>query len=272
MFAWELPTTPPSWDVGARFVHEIWAPSQFCVNAFERLAPGRVRLVPYPLAALPDLPVSGSRADFGIADNVLVVLVVLNVASSLVRKNPEAAIAAFRAAFGDRGDVLLIVKLSGTGFYPSDRQIIISAIGSSQNIRVIDQNLPESALRGLIAISDIVLSLHRAEGFGLIPATAMLFGRAVVATGWSGNMDFMDADSAGLVDFTLVPVVDPRGVYTQADCSWAEPDVSHAAQMLRALADDFDRRGNLAMRGKAKVLEVLGDAALRRALASSGIR
>ena len=74
---------------------------------------------------------------------------------------------------------------------PDDLRQIRAAIGDAPNIRLLTHALPEARLRGLIAASDIVLSLHRSEGFGLIPATAMLLGRAVVATGWSGNLTFI---------------------------------------------------------------------------------
>lgn len=272
MFAWELPAVPRSWHDGAKFVHEIWAPSTFCAEAFEPLMPGRVRVVPYPLAALPPRAVEGGRADFGLPDEAVVVLVVFNLASSRVRKNPEAAIRAFRAAFGDRRDRLMVLKLSGTAMYPEDLAEIRALVGNAPNIRVISETIPEPALRGLIAASDIVLSLHRAEGFGLIPATAMLLGRPVVVTGWSGNMSFMNADSAALVDFRLVPVEDPRGIYSLAGARWAEPDVGHAAALLRRLADDPALRAELGARGQVYAREALGDGPVRTALAMSGVR
>lgn len=272
MFVWELPAVPPAWHVGAKFVHEIWAPSDFCAAAFEPLAPGRVRVVPYPLAALPPPTVEGVRSDFGLPEEVVVVLVVFNLASSRVRKNPEAAICAFRAAFGSRRDRLLVLKLSGTTMYPEDLAAIRALVGDAPNIRVLDETIPEPALRGLIAASDIVLSLHRAEGFGLIPATAMLLGRPVVATGWSGNMSFMDEDSAALVDYRLVSVDDPRGTYRLAGSRWAEPDAEHAATLLRQLANDPGARAALAARGRNQVIRTLGDAPVRAALAAGGIR
>lgn len=271
MFVWELPAVPPSWHDGAKFVHEIWAPSDFCAEAFEPLAPGRVRVVPYPLAALPPRPIEGGRADFGLPDDAVVVLVVFNLASSRVRKNPEAAIRAFRAAFGDRHDRLLVLKLSGATMYPGDLAEIRALVGDAPNIRVISETIPEPALRGLIAASDIVLSLHRAEGFGLIPATAMLLGRPVVTTGWSGNMSFMDGESAALVDYRLVPVDDPRGTYRLAGARWAEPDADHAAVLLRRLADDPALRVDLGARGQACARAALGDEPARAALAASGV-
>ena len=80
-----------------------------------------------------------------------------------------------------------------------------------------------------------MLSLHRGEGFGLVLAEAMLLGKPVIATAWSGNTDFMDRSNAALIDYRLVPARDDRSVYRGL---WAEPDVAEAACLLRMLADD----------------------------------
>src|SRR5262249_38782466 len=104
--------------------------------------------------------------------------------------------------------------------------------------------------------ADVLVSLHRAEGFGLTPAEAMALGTPVVATGWSGVMDFMDADSAILVPSTPTPVKDPQGIYP-AGQSWAEPDVAAAAAGLRGLRDAPDLRRALAGAGRARVRERL---------------
>ena len=101
---WELPTAPPEWRAGVRFVHEVWVPSEFIAGAIEPLLPGRVRVVPLPLAAARPEPSTLDRAAFGLPTDAVVVLVSFNLASSFERKNPLAAIAAFRAAFGERGD------------------------------------------------------------------------------------------------------------------------------------------------------------------------
>jgi glycosyltransferase involved in cell wall biosynthesis len=94
----------------------------------------------------------------------------------------------------------------------------------------------------------------------------MLLGRPVVATGWSGNMDFMDADSAVLVPFTLVPARDPRGVLEVPGAVWAEPDVGVAAEALRRLADDPVARAALGARGQATARAALGVESLVAAL------
>ncbi len=269
-WAWELPVVPPGWAEGAKFVHEIWACSHFTADAMEVLAPGRVRAVPYPIAATA-LPAEGSRADFGLADDVFVVTTIFNLASSLVRKNPLGAIAAFKAAFGNRRDYVFVLKLSHVEAYPEDVALIRAAIGEAVNIRLMTETIPEVLLRGLIRASDVVLSLHRAEGFGLIPSTAMLLGRAVVATGWSGNMDFMTPETAGLVPYRLVAAQDPRGTYELHGAQWAEPDVEAAAALLRRLADDAAGRAAMAAAGQLYAREKLGAAPLLAALRAAGV-
>jgi len=268
---WELGALPRSWHGAGGYVHEIWAPSAFTKAAIETVYPGLVRLVPYPLAAV-DLPVAlPDRARFDVPAGAVLTIVIANLGASFARKNPLAAIAAHRAAFGDRADRVLIVKLAGGAAFPADMKMLVAAASGAPNIRLIDQSWPAERLRVLLASSDILLSLHRAEGFGLVPAEAMLRGIAVVATGWSGTMQFMDQDSAALVAHRLVPVADARGAYGGAGAVWAEPDLVDAAGWLRALAEDAPGRRALAARGKARATAALGLAPLAAALAANGI-
>ncbi len=270
MWAWELPVVPRTWRHGTRFVHEIWAPSPFTAAALAGIAPGRVRVVPYPLAGI-ELSVAGDRHAFGLPADALVVLTVVNLASGTGRKNPLAAMAAFKAAFGARRDCIFVLKISGFEAYPHDLRMIREAAGDAPNIRLITGTMAEPALRGLIAASDIVLSLHRAEGFGLVPATAMLLGRPVVATGWSGNLAYMTAQTASLVSYRLVPAADDRGVYEVPGAHWAAPEVEDAATRLAALADDRAARHALGAAGQAHARRTLGPAKMLEALAANGV-
>jgi glycosyltransferase involved in cell wall biosynthesis len=270
MWAWELPVVPKHWAHGAKFAHEIWACSQFTADAVEPLAPGRVRVVPYPLAAN-FLPVAGDRASFGLPADKTVVLTVFNLASSMVRKNPLGAIATFKAAFGDSNDHLFVLKLSSVERYLGDVALIRAAIGEAKNIRLMTETLPEPELRGLIAASDIVLSLHRSEGFGLIPAVAMLLGRAVIATGWSGNLDFMTGECSRLVASRLIPAIDPRGTYQLPNAIWAEPDLDDSVAALRRLGGDAGLRARMGQAARAYAAEKLGAAPFLAALAANGI-
>ena len=268
MWNWELPVVPEAWRVGFRFVHEVWVTSRFTAEAMAGVVPAgmKVRVVNYPLAVASPVPAPLGRATFGLPEAAVVVLVSFNLASSFVRKNPLAAVAAFRAAFGDRADRVLVLKVGHPGHFPEDFSLLRDAVAGMANVRIETREMAVGEVHALTACADIVLSLHRSEGFGLVPAEAMLLGRPVVATGWSGNMDFMDADSAALVPFTLVPARDPRGVLEVPGAVWAEPDVGAAAEALRRLADDPAARAALGARGQARARAALGVESLAVAL------
>ncbi len=268
-WAWELPVVPPSWRIGAEFVHEVWMPSRFAADAVAPIA--EVRVVPHPLAAVPPVASRLDRVAFGLPAAAVVTLVSFNLASSFVRKNPLAAIAAHRAAFGDRADRVLVVKTGEPGAFAGDFAQLRAAAAGAANIRIETREFPPADRHALTACADIVLSLHRSEGFGLVPAEAMLLGRPVIATGWSGTLEFMDATSAALVDFTLVPARDPRGVFEAPGAVWAEPDIGVAAARLAWLADDAEARAALGARGRAMATERLGTAKLAQALAAIGL-
>jgi len=269
-WAWELPIPSPDWAAGSRLVHEIWVPSRFVATALAPLAPGRVRVVPPPLAAVPPRAAPLDRAAFGLPAEAVVVLTSLNLASSFERKNPLAAIAAFRAAFGPRLDRLLVLKLCNPEHAPAAFARLRGAVAGAPNIRLETRTLPAADTLALTAAADIVLSLHRSEGFGLVLAEAMLLGRPVIATGWSGNLDFMDRDSAALVGHRLVPARDARGLYTLPGALWAEPDVGEAAAWLRHLAADGAARSALGARGRTAAGSRLGIGPLAEALAVRG--
>ena len=267
-WAWELPSVPPDWHAGIRFVHDIWAPSRFTAAALEPLAPGRVRVVPPPLADAPPTPSHLDRSAFGLPDNAVVTLVSFNLASSCARKNPFAAIAAFRTAFGNRADRVLVLKIGQADRAPSDFARLRQA-ADAPNIRLETRTLPSNDSHALTACCDIVLSLHRCEGFGLVPAEAMLLGKPVVATGWSGNMDFMTPDTAALVNYRLIPVEDERKVYR--DAVWAEPDIGQAAEHLRRLAGNAEARSALGTLGQHYARRVLTRAPLAAAMRDIGL-
>lgn len=274
-WAWELPVAPPRWRAGLPFVHEIWVPSRFTAAALAPLAASRglaLRVVPHPLAAAPPRPSGLRRAAFGIPDDAVLTLVSFSLASSFERKNPLAAIAAHARAFGARPDRILLLKVGKTAHHAADLARLRAAISGLPNIRLETRLLAPADSHALTAMADIVLSLHRSEGFGLVPAEAMMLGRAVVATDWSGTADFLDASSAIPVPYRLVEARDPRGVFEAPGAVWAEADEGAAAAALRALADDPARRAALGAAAAVRAQAAFGTAALEAALAACGSR
>lgn len=237
-WAWELPQLPAEWRLGLPFVHEIWAPSHFTAAAVATIAAHRpIRVMPLPVAVRrpPPIPV--------IDDKPFTVLTFFNAKSSIVRKNPEAAIAAFQQAFGSDPGVRLIVKATHLGDVPQGGHI--RALCAAPNIVLEERVTDPGALDALYAQADVVLSLHRSEGFGLTLAEAMLRGLPVVATDWSGSVDFVSEACGIPVPYRLVPAQDPQRTYHFPQARWADPDVPAAAAALVALRADPKRRERL---------------------------
>ena len=268
---WELPVADPDWRIAAPLVHEVWVPSQFTAAALEPLVPGRVRVVSYPLALRPPVPSLLSRAAFGLPERAVVTLAVMSLASSFVRKNPLAVIAAHWAAFGTRADRILVLKVTDPYHFPEDFARLHHACMGITNIQIAAQTLPRADLHALMAASDIVLSLHRSEGFGLVPAEAMLLGRAVVATDWSATAEFLDDRVAAPVPVRMVPVGDPRGVYAVPGAEWAEPDVAAAAAWLQLLAENPVLRAAMGAKARAAAQLRFGPEALAAAVQGLGL-
>ena len=223
-WAWELPVAPPEWRRYTDVVSEVWTPSRFVADSLTPLFDGPVRVVPHVVPVQP-IRVRDHEAPF-------TVLTMADSRSSFARKNPLGAIRAFRRAFGDSPTARLVVKLNGR---QGDMASLISSAGAGPNVRMITEFLDEDGLDGLYRSADVLLSLHRAEGFGLPMREAMARGVPVIGTGWSGNTEFMTEVNSRLVPYRLVPVVDPSGIY-KGGC-WAEPDEDAAADMLRELRD-----------------------------------
>lgn len=254
-WAWELEQVPRAWAKAVRYVDEVWTPSNFVAEAVRAIVPDDkpVRVFPHLVSLLP----SGTpdRARFGLPQDGVVVLTSFDMRSGFVRKNPFAAIEAVRRAAEISGvPLILACKVVGREGAP-DLYAQLEAEAARQNVRLITDWLSGEEMAGLIASADIVVTLHRSEGFGLLPAQAMLAGKPVVATGWSGNMDFMDADTARLVDYDLVPVEDVQGLY--AGGHWAEPDVEDAARKLARLVEFPSERAALGAAAQAAIRERL---------------
>jgi len=254
-WAWELPRVPKVWLPGLRFVHEIWVPSGFTRDAVAAATDLPVHVVPHPLPAMP--VTAGMRGRLNLPEQALVVLNVFHLGSAFSRKNPLAAVAAFRKAFGDDPHRILAIKLIDNGSAHDARRELDAAIAGAGNIRLIEGMLPEADMAGLMQAADIVISLHRSEGFGLVPAQAMALGKPVIATGWSGNLDFMNDGNSALVRYSLVPVGASDSTFDDGDQRWAEADVDHAAEWLRRLAADESLRHHLGATASADVNDLL---------------
>lgn len=240
-WAWELPTFPPGWEDAFPLVSEIWTVSNFAASAF-RKGPSPPPVAVFGHAVSPPPKILADRAQFGLPEDAFVFLAFADSKSSIERKNPVAAIESHKRAFGDDPSSILLVKTRNLDRSPKARARLEAAVAGAMNVRLLDVSLSEKARWELLNAVDAVVSLHRAEGFGLVIAEAMALGKPAIATAWSGNMDFCTEESIWLVDSHLVETEDPYGVYSTYASQWAEVDLDHAAECFQTVRSDADKR------------------------------
>ncbi len=151
--------------------------------------------------------------------------------SIVERKNPLGLIRAFGQAFRSEEPVDLILK-TGSAPRHDDQMRELHAAATGANVHILDRIMTSDETLSPIDACDAYVSLHRSEGLGLTMAEAMLLGKPVVATRYSGNLDFMDDGNSRLVDYELVPLGQPLPPY-DAIARWAEPSLDHAARLMR---------------------------------------
>ncbi len=247
VWLWELETIPASWCDQLKYVDELWAPSTFIAEALRRITDKPVIFMPYGIEAPTEEGLS--RADFGLPEDAFLALIMFDSNSYASRKNPAGAIEAFLRAFGpEDAGAKLVIKVN----HPKEEDLkaIRRAMGDESRYILIDETLSKRRLNRLISLCDVFVSLHRAEGFGLVMGEAMALGVPVVATDWSANVDFMPHDVACMVDASLIPV---DGSYQFDDGSqrWADPDLDQAAGYLRKLRGDPAWAKELGLKGQA---------------------
>ena len=257
-WAWELGEFPDAFLPSLDLVDEVWALSSFSQQAIALKAPLPVLRVPCSVAAP---PLAADRARFGLADGEVAFLAMCDVLSVPERKNPLGVVDAFRRAFPGGEKVRLLLKVGNIEFQPQLKSRLREAQQADPRIQLIVGYLARDALWSLMASIDCFVSLHRAEGFGLGMAEAMACGKSVIATGWSGNVDFTRADNAMLVDYALVALERDLGPYREGQ-RWAEPDLDSAAAAMRQVALSTALRERLARRGLETVARELSPEAL----------
>lgn len=236
-WVWELGRFPTRWQPSYQIYDEIWTPSEFSRKAIASSSPIPVYTIPHPIVI--DMHgVTTEKSRFKLPDDQYVFLFVFDYLSVFERKNPLAVISAFRNAFGNSNQAMLLIKTINAPHAPDKASMLNGAISGS-NIRIIDQHLDGPSMISLMATSDCFVSLHRSEGFGLGMAQSMFLGKPVIATGYSGNMEFMNHRNSLLVDYNIVELKNNYGPYERGNV-WAEPDIEHAAYLMRNIYENTE--------------------------------
>ena len=246
----------------------ILAPSLFIKEILEKNLP-YTKIIHYPnILEIPKKP-RVNRKKFSIKKDVFVFLIAFDALSDFYRKNPFAAIKAFQKAFPkENKQVSLVVKIKNVDFLEfhmlshekKSMALLKEIISKDDRIQLITKNISAKELFSFYAACDAYISLHRAEGLGLIGMEMMSLGIPTIQTAWSGNMDIATNDNCGLVDYDLVkkikllhpaykPLSDDHNLF------WAEAKIDSAAEIMRKLFASPEYYKKLIVGGKKAISE-----------------
>ncbi|WP_151447298.1 glycosyltransferase [Lacisediminimonas profundi] len=258
---WELPKFPTQWRHLISLVDEIWVASEHIRKGLDgdSLVPVPVPVRVMPMAVEMTEVSHKNRSDFGLPPKAKLFIFAFDLQSSAKRKNPIACVTAFRKAFPLKGkkalgaeQVGLVVKVHPLDQHDADWEMLKQLQAEDPRIHLMDQTLSKADLMALYKACDCFVSLHRAEGFGRGIAEAMLLGKPVITTGFSGNLEFTNENNALLVKHTLIPVA--AGDYLHGEGQvWADADVTHAAAQMLLVVNETRSVEQLAARGHETV-------------------
>jgi glycosyltransferase involved in cell wall biosynthesis len=200
-----------------------------------------------------------NRARFGLPEDGVLFGFAFDITSVLERKNVRGLIRAFRQAFRDDDRCYLVLKASGQTQGNFDYEMV-RAQGDWSRILFLERTLSRDDSFAFMKTLDAYVSLHRSEGFGLTCAEAMALGMPVVASAYSGNLDFMDDANSLLVPAPVIETDRPYGAYP-AGSRWGDPDVGAAAALMRSLKDP-ERRKEVGRRAAASIRQTLDTRAI----------
>lgn len=252
--AWELSRYPAEWAEQLDRFDEIWAPSQFIADCLREAC--RKPVVHMPLGTEVQLEGFMPRRRFGIPDADFAFLFFFDLKSYIQRKNPRAVLEAFEQVVRERptAKMRLVIKANGfdeTQAMHRDFRDDVAALGNRAQLIV--DTLTDDEVKNLVRCCDCFVSLHRSEGFGRGMAEAMVLGKPVIGTGYSGNLDFMAPQVSYRVDHRLIPVA--AGDYPFADGQvWADPDTDHAARLMMRVLDDPGEARRIGMLARLHML------------------
>ncbi len=253
-WAWELSRLPVRWAKSLDRVQEVWAPSTFVARAVREARPDiPVFVVPHTIW-MSDYPYG--RDHFDIPRKDFVFLFMFDFYSSFERKNPLAVIRAFKRAFTPSEPARLVVKCSNPNVDPENFARLKEA-ARGHHVHLIDHYLARNEVASLMNVADCYVSLHRSEGFGLSLAESMFFGKPVIATNYSGNVDFLNEVNGFPISYRLVDLTEDYGTYRKGNV-WAEPSEEEATRAMRLVYEQSEVGNRKAMQGREDIVRSLG--------------
>lgn len=235
---WEADLLPGKWTDLCNLMDEIWVPSTWNVEVFKRSGVTKpIHVVPH-VVPIPDM--SDAHHLTMAPDNETFVF--YSIFQWIERKNPVALLKAYLTEFSPSEKVVLAIKSYRVNTSSMEQEVIKSDIKQIKKMLNLPQYppimffgdlFPAEHIKGFHQRGDCFVLAHHGEGFGIPHAEAMALGKPVIATGYSGNTEFMNKENSFLIDYQISPVSGMIFPNYHGHMNWADPSVGHLKQLMR---------------------------------------
>jgi len=261
-FAWETQNVPSEFSRYFHLLDEIWTPSDYSAEAFRKCFSGTINVVPHAI-----IPAKASgminRESLGISKNRFVFYFSFDAHSSIYRKNPIAVLKSIDRLNSQGLQPLLLLKIRNfdqiVREFENGSRIasdFLELLWARTDVVLITEDLNVNECQDLMDLSDAYVSLHRSEGFGYTMAEAMASNKPTIATGFSGNLQFMNEKNSWLVNFRNVDIDNEIYPWSAPTDFWAEPDLDDACEAMRIVMLGGPEVSERASRGCADIREM----------------
>jgi len=259
---WEQLSIPEDRLASFGLVDEVWVSADFFIETYSQYTDKPVTTI--PLAVSLEGEDHFSRKDFGIPEDAFVFLASFNTMSTSERKNPVGVIKAFTQAFPEEENIRLVIKISSPEVQLGETKIL-EMIEKAPNIDIIIGTFPREKMNSMINCCDVYVSLHRSEGFGLMPAEAMYLGKPAILTNWSGNTEYMTPENCCPVGYQLIELEEDLPPYRKGFL-WADPDVEQAAEYMKRLFEDKEYYDKISFNAKETIRNSFSPEAISKSI------
>jgi len=261
---WEADNIPKRWTwVLNDEAVEVWVPSQFNVEAFERS--GVVKpVIKVPHVVDPEMFAGEWEPKHFEPDDLKGRKFLFYMGPWDSRKNPQDLLRAYYKAFSYEDNIILVMRSYG-GMHAID-----SPAPSVQSIRdefhdknlppvlFLGTNLPEQDINWLHKNALLFVSLAHSEGWGLGHSQSLAMEVPVLSVDWGGSLEFQNHDNSFLVRVAgLIPTAGfPAGtMYDANTMRWALGDINHAVELLREAYNNPILCADKGLKGKQYVVD-----------------
>jgi len=253
---WETEMLPHGWVDLINSMDEVWVPSDWNIEIFKKSG---IRKPMFKVPHVIPIPSGGHAKHVTVPTQDNETYVFYSIFQWIERKNPLALLRAYFTEFGPKDNVCLALKSYRLDSSAQEKAIVkgdIKTCKQSLNLPYyppvifFGDLMPAEYIHGLHERGDCFVMAQRGEGFGIPHAEAMAHGNPVIATGYGGNMEFMNKETAFPVDCQRTPVAGMIFANYHGHMVWAEPNIMHMREHMRFCYENRDRAKDVGKTGR----------------------